>query len=207
VKSENIVWSQGEVLESERTARHGHYGAVIWFTGLSGAGKSTIAHNLERELFDRNMQVYVLDGDNLRYGLNANLGFGKDDRSENIRRAAEVAKLFADAGVIVITSLISPYKADRARVREIMAEGQVRFYEVFIDCPINVCEQRDPKKLYAKARAGEIKEFTGVSAPYEAPDKPELTVTTDKQTPAESATVILDYLLHTAGITETDYEI
>ncbi len=205
--SENITWSKGEVSVSERAAHNGHYGAVIWLTGLSGSGKSTIATMLERELFGRGLQAYVLDGDNLRYGLNANLGFSQEDRSENIRRAAEVAKLFADAGMIVISSLISPFRADRARAREIMVEGQVRFIEIHIDCPIEVCEQRDPKKLYAKARSGEIKNFTGISSPYEAPEKPDLLIQTSKQTPSESVASILDYLLQTARITDTDYEI
>jgi bifunctional enzyme CysN/CysC len=206
-KSDNITWSAGEVLSKERAARNGHYGTVVWFTGLSGSGKSTLAVALERELFNRGMNAYVLDGDNLRYGLNANLGFSPEDRSENIRRAAEVAKLFADAGFIVITSLISPYRSDRARAREIMTEGQIPFLEVHIDCPLEVCEQRDPKKLYAKARSGELKEFTGISAPYEAPAKPELTIHTAQQTPSESIATILDFLLQNAGIAQTSYEI
>lgn len=207
IKSENITWSEGEVLSQERAVRNGHYGAVVWLTGLSGSGKSTLATALERELFNRGMQVRVLDGDNLRYGLNANLGFSPEDRSENIRRAAETAKLFADAGFIVITSLISPYRADRARVRTIMAEGQIRFYEVYIDCPLEVCEKRDPKNLYAKARTGEIKEFTGISAPYESPEKPALTIHTAQQSPAESVATILDFLLQTEAIATTSYEI
>jgi bifunctional enzyme CysN/CysC len=206
-KSDHIIWSQTEVLERERAVRNGHYGAVVWLTGLSGAGKSTIAKALERDLFSRDMQAYVLDGDNLRFGLNANLGFSAEDRSENIRRAAEVARLFGDAGFSVIASLISPYRADRERARTIMAEGDVRFFEIYVECPLKVCEQRDPKKLYAKARAGEIKEFTGVSAPYEPPEKPELVLHTAKQTPLESVSAILDFLLQTAGIADTDYEI
>ncbi len=205
--SENITWLQTEVSVSERASRNSHYGAVIWLTGLSGSGKSTIATSLERELFNRGMQAYVLDGDNLRYGLNANLGFSPEDRSENIRRAAEVAKLFADAGFIVITSLISPFRSDRARAREIMTEGQVRFYEIHIDCPLETCEKRDPKKLYAKARAGEIKGFTGISSPYEVPEKPDLVLHTAQETASESVAGILDYLLQTARISDTDYEI
>jgi bifunctional enzyme CysN/CysC len=207
VKSDNLTWSQGEVTDRERMLRNGHYGAVVWMTGLSGSGKSTLATALERELFNRGMQSYVLDGDNLRYGLNKNLGFSPEDRSENIRRAAETAKLLADAGFIVITSLISPYQADRTRAREIMAESQIRFYEIFVNCPIEVCEQRDPKKLYAKARAGEIKEFTGISAPYESPEKPELIIHTAKQTPSESVAIVIDFLLQNAGIATTSYEI
>jgi len=202
-----ITWSTGEVLSRERSARNAHHGAVVWLTGLSGAGKSSLAHALERELFNRGMQAYVLDGDNLRYGLNANLGFTPEGRSENIRRVAEVAKLFADAGMIVITSLISPCRADRARARVIAREAEVRFFEIHVDCPLAICEQRDPKKLYAKARAGEIKTFTGISASYEAPEKPELTVHTDKQTLSESVAAILDYLLQSGSITAESYEI
>ncbi len=207
VKSENLTWSKGEVLSKERAIRNGHHGAVVWLTGFSGAGKSVIATGLERELFSRGMQAYVLDGDNLRYGLNANLGFSPQDRSENIRRAAESAKLFADAGFVVITSLISPYRVDRVRAREIMAEGQLRFIEVFVDCPLEVCEKRDPKNLYARARAGEIKEFTGISAPYEPPEKPELVIQTSKQSPEESVAAVMDFLLQTVGVADTSYAI
>ncbi len=203
----NIVWSQGEVLPQERAVRNGHAGAVVWLTGLSGSGKSTLAVALERELFNRGMQTCVLDGDNLRYGLNANLGFSPEDRSENIRRAAEVAKLFASNGFIVITSLISPYRTDRARVREIMREGQMRFFEIHVECPLEVCEQRDPKKLYARARAGEIKNFTGITSAYEPPEKPEFAVHTDRQNASESLTSVLDFLLRTAGLAESGYEI
>ena len=190
-----------------------HASGVVWegkglcFSGLSGAGKSTLAVALERELFNRGMQAYVLDVDNLRYGLNANLGFSEEDRSENIRRVAEVTKLFANAGFIVITALISPYRSDRARVREIMKEGQIRFFEIYADCPIEICEERDPKKLYAKARAGGIKDFTGISAPYEPPENPQLTVHTAQQSLSESVTFILDYLLQTEGIAVMGYEI
>lgn len=207
IKSDNIVWSQGEVLTQERASRNGHYGAVVWFTGLSGSGKSTIARALERELFNRGMHTYVLDGDNLRFGLSANLGFSAGDRAENIRRAAEVAKIMSDAGMIVITSLISPFRTDRARVREIMAESQVRFFEVYVECPLEICEQRDPKKIYAKARSGEIKDFTGVSSPYEAPEKPEFTVHTHKENEQESVASLLDYLVQMGGIAATSYEI
>jgi bifunctional enzyme CysN/CysC len=206
-RSENLTWASGEVLASERALRNGHQGAVVWLTGLSGAGKSTIAAILERELFNRGIHAYRLDGDNLRYGLSANLGFSPEDRSENIRRAAEAGRLLADAGLVVISSLISPYRADRARVREIMKEGQIRFFEVFVRCPLEVCEARDPKHLYAKARAGEIREFTGVSAPYEAPENPEVTVRTDAQTPQESAAAILDYLIQTGRLASVSYDI
>jgi adenylylsulfate kinase len=200
VKSQNITWSQGEVLSKERNLRNGHYGAVVWFTGLSGSGKSTISVALERELFNRGMQAFVLDGDNLRYGLNANLGFSPEDRSENIRRVGEVAKLFCDAGMIAISAFISPYRSDRARVRKIMEEAQHKFVEIHVDCPLEVCE-------YAKARSGEIPEFTGISAPYEAPTNPELVIHTHQESVQESVTKILDHLLNAVGIAETSYEI
>lgn len=206
-KSENLTWAKGEVLASERALRNGHQGAVLWLTGLSGSGKSTIAGLLERELFNRGIHAYRLDGDNLRYGLSADLGFSPEDRSENIRRAAEAGRLLADAGLVVISSLISPYRADRARVREIMKEGQVRFFEVYVRCPLEVCEARDPKKLYARARAGEIPHFTGISAPYEEPENAEITVRTDQQTPEESAASILDYLIQTGRLASVSYDI
>ncbi|MCC7517979.1 MAG: adenylyl-sulfate kinase [Verrucomicrobiae bacterium] len=206
-KSANLTWARGEVLASERALRNGHQGAVVWLTGLSGSGKSTLAAILERELFNRGIQAYRLDGDNLRYGLSADLGFSPEDRSENIRRAAEAGRLLADAGLVAISSLISPDRADRARVREIMKEGQVRFFEVYVCCPLEVCESRDPKKLYARARAGEIREFTGISAPYEAPEHPEITVRTDQQTPEESAASILDYLIQTGRLASVSYDI
>jgi bifunctional enzyme CysN/CysC len=191
-KSENIFWSRGKVTLAQREQRNGHPGCVIWLTGLSGAGKSTIATELERELFNQGRHAYVLDGDNVRHGLASDLGFSPKDRTENIRRIGEVAKLFADAGVICITAFISPYRADRELVRKIMAEG--RFIEVYVNAPIEVCEQRDPKGLYAKARAKQIKEFTGVSAPYEAPEKPEIELRTDDLSVAESVRRISAYL-------------
>ena len=176
----------------QRGLRNGHQGCVVWLTGLSGAGKSTIATELERELFNLGKHVYVLDGDNIRHGLNSDLGFSPEDRAENIRRVGEVAKLFADAGVICITAFISPYRTDRASIRKITPAG--KFIEVFINAPIEICEQRDPKGLYAKARAGEIKEFTGISAPYEAPVQPEIELHTEKLTVAESVAKIVEYL-------------
>ena len=191
-KSENIYWSQGKVTSHQRELRNGHLGCVLWLTGLSGAGKSTIATELERELFNLGRHVYVLDGDNIRHGLGSDLGFSPEDRTENIRRVGEVAKLFADAGVICITAFISPYRADRDLVRKIMPQD--RFIEVFVNAPLEVCEQRDPKGLYAKARAKEIKEFTGISAPYESPSNPEVELRTDRMTVPESVAKILDYL-------------
>ena len=194
-KSKNIFWSEGKITALARAARSGHRGAVIWFTGLSGAGKSTIAQALERELFHRAMHTYVLDGDNIRHGLNSNLGFSPEDRVENIRRVSEVAKLMADAGAVVITAFISPYRMDRRRAREIALEGNAEFIEVFVDAPLEVCETRDPKNLYKKARAGEIHDFTGIDAPYEAPEDAEIVVHTDQQTVDESVATILEQLL------------
>jgi len=194
IKSSNIFWSEGAVTTDHREIRNGHKGAVVWLTGLSGSGKSTIAHELERELFNRSMQTYILDGDNIRHGLNSNLGFSPEDRVENIRRVAEVARLMADAGLVVITAFIAPYKADRRRAREIALEGGLDFYVVYIKASLETCERRDPKQLYKKARAGEIKEFTGIDAPYEVPEDPDLVVETENQTLEESVTQILDFL-------------
>lgn len=194
-KSKNIFWTEGKITARERALRSGHRGAVVWLTGLSGAGKSTIAQALERELFRRAVHTYVLDGDNIRHGLNSNLGFDPEDRVENIRRVSEVAKLMANAGTVVVTAFISPYRMDRRRAREIALEGNAEFIEVFVDAPLEVCETRDPKNLYKKARAGEIRDFTGIGAPYEAPEDPEIVVHTDEQTVDESVATILEQLL------------
>jgi adenylylsulfate kinase len=191
-KSKNIVWHEGMVNKADREAISGHKGCTVWMTGLSASGKSTLAVALEKHLWDRGVRAFVLDGDNVRHGLNKDLGFSPEDRNENIRRIGEVAKLFTEAGVINVTAFISPYRADRDQVREIMAGGD--FIEVFVDCPLDVCEQRDPKGLYKKARAGQIPEFTGISAPYEPPLKPEITVRTGAQTTEDSVAVVLDYL-------------
>lgn len=195
VKSKNIFWSEAKITAERRAQQNGHRGAVVWLTGLSGAGKSTIAQALETELFARGMHTYVLDGDNIRHGLNSNLGFSPDDRVENIRRVSEVAKLMADAGTIAITAFISPYRHDRRRAREIALEANAEFVEVFVDAPLRVCEERDPKQLYKKARAGEIRDFTGIDAPYEPPEDAEITVRTDEQDVAESVETILQRLL------------
>ena len=193
-KSGNIYWSHGKVTTQQRALRNGHSGCVVWLTGLSGSGKSTIAMELERELFNAGRHSYILDGDNIRHGLNSDLGFSPEDRKENIRRIGEVAKLFADAGAICITAFISPYRADRELVRKILQDTPNRFIEVFVDAPLEVCEDRDPKGLYAKARANEIKEFTGISAPYESPAAAEVHLRTDKLTVAESVARIMEYL-------------
>jgi bifunctional enzyme CysN/CysC len=195
IKSKNIFWSEGKITAQARAGQHGHRGAVVWLTGLSGSGKSTIAQALERELFIRAMHPYVLDGDNIRHGLNSNLGFSPEDRVENIRRVSEVAKLMADAGNVVITAFISPYRVDRQRARAIALEGSAEFIEVFVDAPLQVCEERDPKSLYKKARAGEIRGFTGIDAPYELPVDPEIVVQTDQQSIEESVATILERLL------------
>ena len=191
-KATNIVWHQGAVTRADREKVNGHKSCIVWLTGLSGSGKSTIAVDLEKRLCERGVRTYILDGDNIRHGLNKNLGFSPADRTENIRRIGEVAKLFTDAGVVALTAFISPYRADRDQVRAIMAAGD--FVEVHVDCPVEVCEQRDVKGLYKKARAGEIKEFTGISAPYEAPEKPELVINTAGQSVEASSHQILAYL-------------
>jgi bifunctional enzyme CysN/CysC len=188
-KSANIYWMRGRVTAEQRAERNSHPGCVVWLTGLSGSGKSTIAMDLERELFNLGRHAYVLDGDNLRHGLCSDLGFSHADRKENIRRAGEVARLFADAGMICITAFISPYRSDRDLARGIAPPG--RFLEVYLNAPLKVCEQRDPKGLYAKARRGEIKEFTGISAPYEVPLKPELELHTDQCSVGECISLIL----------------
>ncbi len=191
-KSTNITWHETRLTANERAKRNGHRGVVIWLTGLSGSGKSTIAVETQVKLFEMGCQVYILDGDNIRHGLNKDLGFSPEDREENIRRIGEVAKLFADAGMIVLTSFISPYRKDRDRARNLLDPGD--FIEVYVNAPLEVCEDRDPKGLYKKARAGEIPEFTGISAPYEPPLKPELEIRTDELSVEESAEKIIGYL-------------
>ncbi len=197
VKSTNITWHQGDITREAREKLHGHQAACIWFTGLSGSGKSTLAHEVENQLFAMGCSTIVLDGDNIRFGLNKNLGFSPEDRKENIRRIGEVSKLFFEGGVITMTAFISPYKEDRDIARNIMPEG--RFFEVYVEADLDICEQRDPKGLYKKARAGEIKGFTGIDAPYEAPDKPELVVNTGKADLKTCAKQVIDALTK-AGI-------
>lgn len=193
-KATNITWHEGSVTRDERKALTKQKPVCIWLTGLSACGKSTIAMALEQVLIQKSNLAYVLDGDNIRHGLNKNLGFSPEDRTENIRRIGEVSKLFVDAGLIVITSFISPYREDRDMVRGLMQDGE--FVEVFVDAPVEVCAERDPKGLYKKAMAGEIKGFTGVSpdAPYEAPLKPELHVKTGEKSLEECVSEILSYL-------------
>ncbi|MGA8482203.1 MAG: adenylyl-sulfate kinase [Chthoniobacterales bacterium] len=206
-RSSNISWAEGQVSLRERIERNGHRGLVVWFTGLSGAGKSTLAYALERELFDRQMHACVMDGDNLRHGLNANLSFSPEDRVENIRRAAEVAKLMAMTGLVVVTSFISPYRADRLKARQIVSSGGVEFVEVHVSAPIEVCESRDPKALYQKARAGLIQGFTGIDAPYEAPEDPELILKTGQESIATSLDQLLGFVIPLLRLDEAEYEI
>jgi adenylylsulfate kinase len=187
-KATNIVWHPGAVTRADREKLNGHRSGTVWLTGLSGSGKSTIAVELEKALWTRGVRSFVLDGDNIRHGLNKNLGFSPTDRTENIRRIGEVAKLFTEAGFVVLTAFISPYRADRDQVRALMPDD---FVEIHVECPIAVCEQRDVKGLYQKARAGQIPEFTGVSAPYEEPLKPELTLRTDTQTVEQSVAQVM----------------
>lgn len=192
IKATNITWHDADVQQEDRERLNGHKAVTLWFTGLSGSGKSTLAHAVENALFDRQCRTYVLDGDNVRHGLNKDLGFSPADREENIRRIGEVAKLFTQAGVINLTAFISPYRADRDQARNIAEEGA--FFEIYVKCALNVCEERDPKGLYKKARAGEIPEFTGISAPYEEPNNPEIVVDTGEQSVEECTAEILNAL-------------
>jgi adenylylsulfate kinase len=188
----NLYWHKHSVNAEERWNDYGYRSCVLWLTGLSAAGKSTIANVLSRRLHDIDVRNYVLDGDNIRHGLNKDLGFSHEDRRENIRRIGEVSKLLVDAGLLVMTAFISPYREDREQVRRLIDEGQ--FIEIYVKCPVSECEIRDPKGIYKKARAGAIKEFTGVSAPYEEPESPEIVLETDKLTVGECAEKVLEYL-------------
>ena len=191
-KATNIKWHHGKITKVDRVNLLNQKGVTIWLTGLSGSGKSTIAVELEHALIENRHQAYILDGDNIRHGLNKNLGFSPEDRTENIRQIGEVAKLFTDAGIITITAFISPYREDRDAVRRLLSDGE--FIEVYVKCPLDVCEERDTKGLYKKARAGEVKDFTGISAPYEEPLNPELTIDSSKLTVEESTRAVLNYL-------------
>ena len=192
VKSTNITWHRPLVTQEDRERKNSHKGVVLWVTGLPSSGKSTLAHEVEFRLFERGCNVYVLDGDNIRHRLNKNLGFAPDDRKENIRRIGEVSNLFAEAGVIVLTAFISPYREDRQQARDLNKPD--RFLEIYCKCSVAACEQRDPKGLYKRARKGEIGQFTGISAPYEEPDNPDVVVETDKQSLEECAETILRFL-------------
>lgn len=191
-KATNVTWHDHSVTREERCKLMGHKGCILWFTGLSACGKSTIANAVDRKLHDAGVHTFVLDGDNIRMGLNKNLGFSAEDRAENIRRIGEVAKLFADAGVITATAFISPYRADRDKVRALMGQGG--FIEVYVNASLETCEARDPKGLYKKARAGEIKSFTGISDPYEAPEKPELVLDSNSKGIDELSNEVIAYL-------------
>lgn len=191
-KGDNLTWHHGEIARPDREQRYGQKGVTLWFTGLSGSGKSTLSHRVERLLLEAGHKVYVLDGDNVRHGLNGDLGFVAEDRKENIRRVGEVARLFTDAGIIVITAFISPYKEDRERARSLFAEGD--FLEVHVAADLATCEARDPKGLYAKARSGDIPNFTGISAPYEAPEAPELRIDTGAADVQQCAEEVLGHL-------------
>lgn len=190
-KNKNICWQETKIKRKDREKLLKQKGIVLWFTGLSGSGKSTVSSMLEGELNKKGYLTYILDGDNLRYGLNSDLGFTDLDRSENIRRVFEVAKLFIDAGIITITTFISPFKNDRNNVRKLLLED---FVEIYVDCPIEECEKRDPKGIYKKARAGNIKNFTGIDSTYEIPENPEITIKTYKNTKEQCVKEIMDYL-------------
>ncbi|MDC0089767.1 adenylyl-sulfate kinase [Porticoccaceae bacterium] len=193
-KATNVTWHDGDITIDDRSALLGQKGATLWFTGLSGSGKSTVAVALEKTLFERGKLSYRLDGDNIRLGINKNLGFSAEDRTENIRRIGEIAKLFVDSGVIALSSFISPYRADRDQVRALHLESDFAFIEIFVDCALSEAEKRDPKGLYKKARAGEIKNFTGIDDPYEAPNSPEIHLHTDQMTLEQEVTLIITYL-------------
>ena len=201
-KATNVTWHSGDVSREDRYDILRQKGATIWFTGLSGSGKSTIAVALERALFAMGKLSYRLDGDNVRLGINKNLGFSEADRKENIRRIGEVAKLFGDAGTIALSSFISPYKGDRDEVRELHKAAGLNFVEVFVDCSLSVAEQRDPKGLYKKARAGEIKNFTGLDDPFEPPENPEIHLKSDEMTLEDEVATVINYLIRNEIIRE-----
>ena len=191
-KSSNVVWQQSIVSREDREKLNNHKGAILWFTGLSGSGKSTLANAVEQYLYEQGARTFVLDGDNVRHGLCSDLGFSDDDREENIRRIGEIAKLFAEAGIIVLTAFISPFVKDRTRAREVANEGD--FFEIYCDCSLDICEGRDVKGLYKKARSGEIPEFTGISSPYEAPEKAEANINTGQLSIEDSVSEVLQCL-------------
>jgi adenylylsulfate kinase len=188
----NVAWFNGHISKKDREKLHGHPGFVVWFTGLSASGKSTIAHLVEKSLHERGCSTYVFDGDNVRHGLCSDLGFSHADREENVRRIGEVVKLFVDAGIMVLTAFISPYRADRKRIRSLFNPGE--FIEVYVSCPVMVCSSRDKKGIYKRAKVGEIENFTGISAPYEPPEDPEIVVDSEHESPIEASQKILAYI-------------
>jgi adenylylsulfate kinase len=192
MKQSHIIWHPALVTKQDRQRLNQHKSCTLWFTGLSGSGKSTLANTVDKKLFEKGIRSYVLDGDNIRHGLNKDLSFSKEDRKENIRRIGEVAKLFVDSGQIVLTPFISPFRKDREMVKTLFSKGE--FFEIYVKCPLNVCEFRDPKGLYSKARKGEIHEFTGISSPYEEPLNPDLIIETNLLTIEESAEKIISFL-------------
>lgn len=194
MSSPNTVWHHATVTRTRRERQNGHKAVILWFTGLSGAGKSTLAHALEERLHQQSCRTFVFDGDNVRHGLCADLGFSDEDRQENIRRIGEMSKLFIEAGVIALTAFISPFKADRKKVRDLVPDGD--FIEIYCQCSLEICEKRDVKGLYKRARAGEIKEFTGISSPYEVPEKPELVVNTGEHSLDDCVDQVIEFLEH-----------
>lgn len=192
VEKNNVIWFNGYLSREDRERLHGHKGAVIWFTGLSASGKSTIARHLEKQLYNLGCSTYVFDGDNVRHGLCGDLGFSPEDREENIRRIGEMVNLYVDAGIIAIAAFISPYRKDRESIRELV--GKDRFMEIYIECPVDVCAARDQKGIYEKARAGVLKEFTGISAPYEPPENPDLVIHSDQEDAMEASQRVLDLI-------------
>jgi adenylylsulfate kinase len=199
-KSSNVIWHQASVSQQDREKLNGHRGVTLWFTGLSGSGKSTLAHAVEKRLYEMKVRTYVLDGDNVRHGLCGDLGFSNVARRENIRRIGEVSKLFVNAGMIVLTAFISPFRSDRQQVRKLLDN---RFIEIYCECPLNICESRDVKGLYKRARAGEVRDFTGISSPYEVPEAAEIIVNTDSLNLHESTQKIVRYLADQKIITSS----
>jgi adenylylsulfate kinase len=192
MNEKHVIWHETLVSRAERHRLNKHRSGLLWFTGLSASGKSTIAHQLEKELFDRNIRAYVLDGDNIRHGINSNLGFSRDDRKENLRRIAELSKLMVDAGLVVLAAFISPYREDREFVRDMI--GKDNFFEIYVKCSVEACEKRDPKGQYTKARKGIIKNYTGISAPYEEPEDPDLILNTETLDVKSSVQNVLELL-------------
>jgi adenylyl-sulfate kinase len=203
MSSPNVVWHEEGVPRAQRWSSAGLHGATVWLTGLSGSGKSTVAGEITRRLVDQGIATYTLDGDNIRHGLNGDLGFSAEDRAENVRRVAELARLAADAGLVVLVPVISPYRAGRDHARRLHEAADLVFLEVFVDAPLAVCEERDPKGLYAKARAGELPGFTGVDDPYEPPERPDLVIDAETTPPAAAAATVLDQLVARGAVPES----